>query len=603
MVKDIQAQKPLFRRTTFAIVLVMFLVLFSRLFWLQIVQDKYYRDLATQNRIRLVKKRAPRGLIRDRNGKTIAGNRPAYSISALPFEFKPKPELMSRLSELTGKSVEELIENYEKGKKRNSQYTPIRLASDVSMADIVFLEEHSEDFPGITKEIEPIRHYPDSSIAPHLLGYTGQISIEELRSGDFPMVNSGDLVGKSGVERQYDQFLRGDDGVHYIEVRVNGEVVGPAREFDDIAARSGADIYLSLDKNLQYVAESLMASFPIIEKGCFIALDPRNGDILAMVSKPDFDLSIFTKPIKDSSWAFLNNLDNNSLLNRSIQGTYPPASGLKLLGAMIGLDKGYITAETKMPEPCRGWFYYGDRYYNCWLHTGHGNVDLMDAIAQSCDVYFYQLGLQVGIDDWSYYTKLSGFGSELNIDLPSEAKGFVPDREFFTERYGRYGWGYGVILNLIIGQGETLVTPLQLLSFIGAISQGGAIYRPRVAKMIDPSLGRAQNIKKHSLGKLPFTENAISTAVDACIRTVNDPMGTGAGAYMEDVVVAGKTGTAQNPHGASHALFTSFAPADDPKIALLILVEHGGGGSNYAFIHRMFYDYYFNYWERGFARY
>ncbi len=592
-----------FKRTTLLFTISVLMILSGRLFWLQIVKQDFYRDLSAQNRIRIVKKKAARGLIRDRNGNVIVGNRPAYSISALPFEFKPLPEVISRIAELTETAEEDILEKYEKPKGRLSLYTPIRLVSDIPMQQVAYLEEHSEDFPGVTKEIAPVRDYLEGSIAPHVIGYTGQIDVQELRDRYGENLKPGDIVGKSGVEKQYDNFLRGEDGVHYIEVKVNGEVVGPASDFEDIPAVSGADLYLSIDKALQHCADSLMDLLPYIERGCFIAMDPRNGDILAMTSKPDFDLEVFTKPVTDSVWQALNDFEMNPLINRSIQGTYPPASGLKLIGTSIAIDKGYTTRETKMTTPCHGRIFYGDRYYNCWYRKGHGDIDLMEAVAYSCDVYFYQLGLRIGIDDWSYFTQLSGFGERTGIDLPSEASGFVPDRAYFTERYGRMGWGYGVILNLIIGQGETLATPLQLLSFFAALSQGGAIYRPRVVSKISPPFGRSIVLKPHSTGRLPFSEDAISANVDACVMTVNDPDKTGVGAFMEDIVVAGKTGTAQNPHGASHAWFVSFAPADNPRVALLILVENGGSGGHYAFLHRFFYDYFFNYWERGFARY
>ena len=590
-------------KSSFFITLFALAIIISRLFWLQIIQEEFYGTLSAKNRVRIVKKMAARGLIRDRNGNVLVGNSPSYSLSALPFEFKPLPEVISRISKLTGKTENEILEKYENPVGRLSHYTPIRLVSDVSISQIAYLEEHSEDFPGITKEIEPVRDYFGLSIAPHLTGYTGQVDVKELRSQVGKNLKPGDMIGKSGVERQYDNFLRGEDGVHYIEVKVTGEVVGPANDFEDIHATSGADIYLSIDKALQHCADSLMDLLPYIKKGCFIAMDPRNGDILAMTSRPDFDLEIFTKPISDSTWADLNEFGQNPLINRCIQGTYPPASGLKLIGTSIAIDKGYVTRQTKMITPCQGRIFYGDRYFRCWYHKGHGDVNLLDALAYSCDVYYYQLGLRVGIDDWAYFTKLSGFGQKTGIDLPSEASGFVPNREYFTEKYGRMGWGYGVILNLIIGQGETLSTPLQLLSYFAAVGSGGAMYRPRVVSKITPPLGRSIVLKPHSIGRLPFSEDAISTSVEACVKTVNEPDKTGYGAYMEDIVVAGKTGTAQNPHGLTHAWFTSFAPADNPRVALLILVENGGSGGHYAFLHRLFYDYYFNYWERGFAKY
>ncbi len=393
--------------------------------------------------------------------------------------------------------------------------------------------------------------------------------------------------------------MRGKDGVHYIEVRVNGEVIGSAKDFEDIPPISGSDLYLTIDNSLQNVAESLMSK---IDRGTMVAIDPRNGDILAMVSKPDFDLNVFTLPMKDSVWISLNDYRRHPLLNRSIQGLYPPSSAMKLVGASIAIDKGYANAKTKMPTSCQGSIFYGDRWFNCWLKTGHGSIDLVEAIAVSCDVYFYQLGLMIGLDDWSYYTKLCNFGVATGIDLPSESKGFVPTREYLNERYGRMGWSKGSMLNLVIGQGETTVTPLQMLVFMAAVGRRGAIYRPRVVKRIVPPVGRAVEIKEQSVGRLPFSEDALNLCVEGCVRTVNEPWETGAGAYLEDVVVAGKTGTAQNPHGENHAWFISFAPADKPRIALMTMIEHGGSGGSYGWMHYIFYDYYFHYWERGFGR-
>lgn len=588
--------KGLIPRATFIVMGFVFLIFFGRLGWLQGGRANYYRDLSDKNRVRVLKKHAPRGMILDRNGIPLVANRPTYTISLLPFEFKPRQEILARLSALTGVSTDTIKARFDE--HRSLQYIPIPIARDVPFNVVIAINEHNEDFPGVISEIEPKRFYPRGSIAPHILGYVGEVSVDELRERYREGIVAGDFVGKTGLEREYDNILRGTDGVEYLQVRANGDVVGPLRDKDAIPPVRGADLITTIDYSLQQCTESLFASIPT---GVFIALEPNTGEVLAMVSKPDFNLNTFTAPISDSVWSKLSDPNNRPLFNRAIQGTYPPASPMKIVTAAIALQEGYITPETHL-EPCHGRMWYGDRFYKCWLHSGHGSLNLSEAIAQSCDIYFYQLGLMIGLDTYSQYAMLCRLNEPTGIDLPNEAQCFVPDRTFYNERYGRSGWGRGVVLNLVIGQGELLVTPLKMAQLVAAYANGGAIVKPHLLRRVESHSGRSIVIGSTSQGKLPFNEGVLKSVVDGMVRVVEEPWGTGSGAYLDGVKIAGKTGTAQNPHGENHAWFVSFAPADDPRVATVIFIEQGGSGASYAPLARMFYDYYFNIWEMGFAR-
>ncbi|MCK5832838.1 penicillin-binding protein 2 [bacterium] len=561
------------------------------LFNLQVIKGEYYYRLSEQNRIRIVPKRAARGKILDRNGKILVDNRPTYTISVLPFEFVSNPEVMSRLEKLLDISSESIIKKIDKG--GISLYAPIPIKRKVNFADVSKLQEHLLDYPGVIYEVEPQRVYPWHSHAAHVLGYIGEISAPELRKLYKDNYKAGDFLGKLGIEKSYDSFLRGRDGAEFIEVRVTGEVVGPVKGKSNIPAISGADIISTLDLGLQAYAETLMAN---VQTGVFIAMDPRNGEILAMVSRPSFDLELFTETITDSIWELLNDRETHPLLNRSIQGTYPPASIFKLVTAMGAVDEGIANANTHL-QACHGRIWYGDRWFHCWNRRGHGDINLVEAISQSCDVYFYQLSLHLGLNNWSELSKSSGFGKPTGIDISPEASGFVPTRDYFTERYGRRGWGTGVVLNLCIGQGEILVTPIQIAQYMSAIANGGVVYRPKLVKEIRPPMERPLIVENETNGRLPASGVAIKIAKEGMFRAINAPLGTGAWAQLPNINVAGKTGTAQNPHGEDHAWFTCYAPAEAPRLVIVTLVEHGGSGGAWAPLARDFMLNYFNIYE------
>ncbi|RKZ31837.1 penicillin-binding protein 2 [bacterium] len=571
---------------------VLFLILFGNIFRLQVVKGSYYYRLSESNRIRIVPKRAARGQILDRRGRILVDNKPTYTISVLPFEFKPTQEVVARLEKLLDITKQDIEKNLKRG--GIAPYSPVPIKRQVDFETVSYLEEHLLDFPGVIYEVEPVRIYPYHSHAAHTIGYIGEINIPELRALYKKGYKAGDFVGKLGVEKAFDWYLRGKDGADYLEVRVTGEVVGPVEGRPNVPAIPGAQIVTTIDLDLQAYAETLMAG---IGTGVFIAMDPGNGEILAMVSRPGFDLGLFTETITDSIWQLLNDPETHPLLNRATQGTYPPASIFKLVTAHGAVDEGIANANTCL-EPCRGSIWYGDRWFNCWNRRGHGNINLIQAIAQSCDVYFYQLALYLGLDKWSELAKESGFGKPTGIDITPEASGFIPDRDYYNRRYGgRRGWGAGVLLNLCIGQGEVLVTPIQLAQYICAVANGGTIYRPKVVREIRPPMDRPLVVKDEITGRIPASPEAIRIVKEGMVAAVNEPLGTGIWAYLPDIVIAGKTGTAQNPHGENHAWFVCFAPADNPKVMVLLLVEQGGSGGNWAYLPRNFIWYYFNVYE------
>jgi len=576
----------------FVALCAVFFLLFGNLVRLQAFKGDYYYRLSESNRIRIVPKRAPRGRILDRQGKILVTNRPTYSISIIPFEFRKTPEILIRLENLIEITEDDLDRAIEKGGL--TRYSPVPVKRQVDFETVSILQEHILDYPGVIYEIDPVRVYPWRSHAAHALGYIGEISIPELRANYTRGYKAGDLVGKMGIEKAYDWYLRGKDGAEYLEVRVSGEVVGPVEGRTNIPAIPGADIVTTLDVELQAYAETLMTW---VNAGVFIALDPRNGEIYSMVSRPSFDLELFTSTITDSIWQLLNDPIAHPLLNRSTQGTYPPASTFKLITAMGAVDEGVANANTRL-EACHGSIWYGDRWFRCWNRRGHGEIDLVDAISQSCDVYFYQLVLYLGLDKWSELAKDNGFAKKTGIDIPPEATGFIPDRDYFNERYGgRSGWGNGVLLNLCIGQGEVLVTPIQLIQHFAAIANGGTIFAPRVVREIRPPMNRSLVVEPTINGQLPASPEALRICNEAMIDAVNAPLGTGVWAQLPDILIAGKTGTAQNPHGEDHAWFVCYAPADNPRVVVLLLVEQGGSGGAWAHLARDYIWYFCNIWE------
>jgi penicillin-binding protein 2 len=572
---------------------VIIFMLMGRLFFLQVVKGIYYSRISEENRIRLLTLPASRGIVKDRNDKVVASNRPSYTVFLIPYEvLEAFTENRSQKSTVKSQNLTSLVEklalclkldvlSLEEKIRSNltKSYQPIKLKKDVDFNTICVIEEQNEDLPGVIYQVEPTRKYLESDWVGHILGYVNELTKEELSEGPSKRgFRLGGVIGRKGIEKQYDDLLRGKDGVTFLEVTARGKILGPLEERKPDLPLSGSDIKLTIDSDLQAVAESALTDYM---SAAVVALDPGNGQILALVSKPGLDANLFAGAMSTDEWNKIKDNPLHPLLTRPVQATYPPASTLKLLIAAIALETKIADRNTTL-SPCGGFFRFGRKTFGCWRPEGHGRLNLVDAIIQSCDVYFYQLGLKVGLENWSRYAEMCGFGKKMGVDLPEEAKGLVPTLKYYHKRYGKGEWVKNLIINLAIGQGEILVTPLQLAVFFGGLATNGRLYKPHLLKEINNPDGRIITTQPEEIGSLPFSSSTLKVLQDAMIGVVNDPHGTGVLAQIPDVMVAGKTGTAQNPHGKDHAWFVGYAPASGPQIVVAVLIENTGHGGTFA---------------------
>jgi len=549
------------------------LILIFRLFYLQVLHQSEYRLQSDQNRIREITLKPLRGLIFDRNGKTIVDNNLAFSLYAFPYYLQRNPQLYERLSQFVNETPQTLQKTVKKSP--GGYFQPVRLARAVDFTIVSHVEEERLELPGVGFWIEPIRAYLSSASAAHMLGYLGEASPQELEKELPDGYQAGDIVGKKGLEKYYEKALHGTAGVRYVEVDVMGREVRTLENPPEKPPVPGDDLYLDLDLDLQVLAEQLMSDC----RGSVIMMDLRDGGILAMVSKPDYPPQLFSGVIPAKVWSELQNDPNDPLYDRTIQSVFPPGSTFKLVLALAALSTH--TIDPNWSISCPGYYRYGSRVFKCWKAKGHGRVNLYQAIQQSCNVYFYQLGLKVGIDNWSKYAKLLNFGQKTGIDLPQENSGTVPDRKMLDRLYGKEKWTQALMLNLAVGQGELVVTPLQMLQLAEIIAQKGRFYQPHLLDHThNPLTGETTYVKVDSSFIDAIPEFAFDRVREGMRMVVQS--GTGRAATVPNVEVAGKTGTAQNPHGKDHAWFVGFAPFDKPQVAIVVLVENGGGGGGVA---------------------
>jgi penicillin-binding protein 2 len=556
-------------RSMMTVVIALFAVLFVGLFRLQIADSERYRIQSKKNTMQVVPIEAGRGLIRDRNGVILVDNRPSYTISVLPQRLRQntgptvRGHVVNRLSQVAGLPVQHINQMLTNRNRRFHE--PVRLKRDVGFNIVSVLEEERYDLPGVEVQFEVRRGYPSFNgglpLAPHIVGYVGLMDAETYKRKREFGYRLDDQIGKRGVERLCEPVLRGQEGVRFIEVNAFGREVGGFPEKTVLPTR-GNDILLTLDWRLQQAAE---LAFADSLRGSLVAMDPNNGEILAMVSKPGFH----PRSIRSvREWRTLQADTSNPLLNRSMKGEYPPASVFKMITAIAGLEVGLIDSETARYRSCRGRMKFGDRVFRCHKASGCGRLSLRGALIRSCDVYFYQLGRKVGIANWSRYTRMFGFGQPTGIDIAAgadgEAVGMVTDRSYYKERYGH--WAEGYMLNLTIGQGETSVTPVQIARYISALAVG-KLPRPHVLKSTASESTPVQ-----------ISAQTLKTIRSIMLDVVEDPYGTGKRARVKGVRVAGKTGTAQNSHGDDHAWFTALAPAHHPEIVIAVVVENAGHG-------------------------
>ncbi len=554
------------RRATGAgwILVAAFGVLIGAFFRTQIVQHDKFRMKSETNRLRSIPLEPPRGEIVDRNGELIAENLPGFSVKLLATSPDSLRAVLARFSSvvsLDSFEVDEAMRRY-----RNARYQPVVVRGNATFEEVSRLEEHRAMLPGLIIQSEPKRFYPQGRAVAHLIGYAGEVTETDLAQNRFPDAVLGSLVGKAGLERQYDSVLRGRAGVRYAEVNARGRLV---REDvgQSMAPIAGMQLRTTLDLGLQRYIDSI---WPAGVRGAMVAMTP-DGKVRALYSAPSYDPNVFVGGIDIKNWRMLNGDSAVPLLNRAINGRYPPASTFKLATEAAALTRGLITFNTRMPVPCRGGIQYGNRVFHCWKHDGHGSLTLTEAIAASCDVYFYQVGMQLGLRNLLEDGTRMGFHDKSGIDLPSEQSPLYPSSlDYFTKRYGKNWSAAGATaLNFAIGQGENDQTLINMVQFYAALAGGGIERTPYLVHASDTTERPLGLDEKELLGlRLALTAVAEAGTASNILRAT---VGKG-----QVLTIAGKTGTAQNAHGLDHRWFIAMAPAEHPQLVVGGIMENVG---------------------------
>lgn len=535
-------------------------VLIIGLGYLQVARGKYWEGVSRENRIRLVKSKPLRGMLFDRKGRVLATNRQILVVSVIPGKLSSQRQTLKRLSELVGLERKEIEERL--GEEKFNKYNPVKIKENVEMKTATCILE-SFDLPGVVVEMIPVRYYPQGKMASHALGYVGEITkgkLEKMGSAGYKLK---DIIGLDGIELYYDWDLRGEEGGSQVEVDALGHKV---RVLGYKEPRPGKNIVLTLDKDIQEAAERAMGN----KVGAVVVMNPQNGEILALVSKPNFEPNFFLSKISTKDWSNLVSHPNKPLQNRAIANKYPPGSVFKIVTASAALESGKTTAASEFF--CSGKYRLGKGLFRCWRRAGHGKINFVQGIAQSCDVVFYQLGRELGMKELGKFAKLFGLGSPTGIDLAGEVAGRVPTKMWKKISFRGERWYGGDTINMSVGQGFLQVTPLQMAVMTSIIANGG--------KRVKPHLLKTKTLRGE---KLSLSKQTIDVIKEGMIKAVAEAKGTAHSASLPGLSIAGKTGTAEDPpRGKPHAWFVSFAPADNPKMVIVVFVEQGGKGGEVA---------------------
>lgn len=545
---------------------ILAIIIVIRLFHLQILHGKRYARLSDRNRIRKIILPAPRGKIFDRNGILLADTRPTWTVSVIPTEITDSSLLF--LSKIINQPFEELKRRLEPIMAYTS---PVNVSRNVPFEIIAKIEENNFRLPGVLVRVDYVRHYPFRNLYAHSIGYVAEVSQEELTHDS--TYRSLDYIGKMGIEARYEKQLRGRDGYQYIEVDARGREIGPISEKRPEPYLPGKDIFLTIDHRLQQVGYELIKKF---KRAAVIGMLVKTGEVLCLISHPDFDPNIFLSPIKTAQWDSLTSNPSKPFYNRVISSAYQPGSTIKPLIALLALEKKILTPQTKL-NPCTGKFRYGNRTYKCW--SVHGPLDLLGAIEQSCNTYFYQIGMKIKLDTLYEFCRRFGLGKVTGIDIPGENCGIIPNREFLNKRYGTGKWTQGVMLNYAIGQGEISLTPLQLAQLYACFANDGYYVQPHLVAKIE-SAGKPIFMNPPPRNQVKIDQIDLYSVKKALTRVVE--YGTGRAAQLPEFTIAGKTGTAQNPPWPDHAWFVGFAPADNPEVVFAVILENTGHGGEIA---------------------
>lgn len=559
------------------LIVAVFLALCSRLFYLQVIEGEHYKGLADGNRIRLTPIMAPRGIFYDRKGVPLVANRPGFAVSLQPGQ-RYSDDVLNQLAALLTIPKQEILDRLERGKE---SFEPIRIKSDITPAMVTRIEERRHELPGVVIEIQPVRTYNYNELAAHVVGYVGEINERELAEMKDPSYRAGTLIGKMGLEQLYDKQLRGQDGGDRVEVDVAGRVVNDLGRREPVP---GNNLLLTIDYELQSAAEKAVdehlkylreaGGSPNAYGASVVVMDPRNGAVLALVSRPAFNPNLFATGISVNEWKKISDNPYHPMDNKPISGEYPPGSTFKIVTGLAALEAGKVTPEEQIFDSGQHWLIpkgNADGEALGWLN-------FFNALAKSDNVYFYEMGNRLGIDNLEHYARIFGFGALTGINLPGEAEGLVASKKY-KEKVFQEDWYLAETFDAAIGQGFQLATPLQIAVMLSSVANGGTRYQPYLVNKIVSDQGQEiQTFSSHELGKLPFKPNYIQL-VQQALRGVAQEGGTAAQLANFPVSIAGKTGTAENSHGKDHGWFVCYAPFENPEIVVVVMVEQGGYGT------------------------
>ncbi|HJX34847.1 MAG TPA: penicillin-binding protein 2, partial [Desulfatiglandales bacterium] len=516
------------------LVVVIISALIIRLWFLQIVNGPLYRTQSENNRIHLQKIQPFRGIITDRKGELLVDNRPSFDLYIIPEDIQDRKRFLAGLKFLIDIDPEQISDKLDKTSNLYS-FRSILIKKDITRDELAVIETHLFNLPGLSIQPSLQRSYLFGNLASHVIGYLGEINENELRSGKYPENSAGDLIGKSGVESKWHNYLNGIAGGRQVEVDAAG------RKLHDLSIKppvSGMNITLTIDKELQLLAEEKLKD----KKGAIVALDPNNGEILAMASSPAIDPNMFIGGIDKTEWKKMISSGDSPLQNRAVSGQYPPGSLFKISMALAGLEEGVIDPDELIT--CPGTYTLGNHTYRCWKEGGHGGVNFQRAITESCDIYFYKIGMRLGIDKIAHYAKMYGLGQKTGFELGNEAEGLIPTSGWKLKRFG-VPWQPGETVSSSIGQSYVSTTPIQMAKLISAVFNGGKLYQPKIVRHIGNEIDDVYRFTPTLIGELGVRRENLELLKKALISVVNDPQGTGARAKIHGISVAGKTGTAQ----------------------------------------------------------
>ena len=552
-------------RTLLFILVISIFTLLSRYFYLQVVEHERYFSKSQVNSVKAQATYAPRGLILDRNGEVLVENYPTYILTVTPYQLENKDKQFNIIADITNIPIANINQRYKKFYQ--GKFLPTIIAKNLTFSEISQIEERRLELSGFQYKRFDERLYSGSLKDAHILGYLRELDRELLSLLDkSKLYRAGELVGWQGLEKQYESQLRYSKGIEYIEVDTYGREISRLTG-NRIPAFPGTNLFLTIDARLQEYSKSLLSD----QKGVILVSNVDTGEILSMVSHPSYDLGIYRGETSENQWKELLADDNKPIINRTTSGLYPPGSSFKLITAFNLIENGLLDPEDNLM--CAGSYTPpgSSNTFNCWKKDGHGLVNLNKAIAQSCNVYFYETVQLIKLKDWTETAKVFGFNEETEIDLPNELKGQIPDKEFFIETYGRWGWSErGVLLNLTLGQGDILVTPLQSLRYINHIASKGK----KTAKL---RLNLNKDIDFYD--DIELSKQTWDRVYNGLFDVVNSEGGSGWRARQNsEIKLFGKTSTAENPHGDPHAWFNGFFKLNNQKFSIVVLVENGGGG-------------------------